>query len=143
MTTLSRPARLAAGLSLLAAIGIEVGGGYVLDVSRGDLPRTELQLLYARAGHGHAGALVTLGLAGIALTEAAGLRGVPAQIGRWAIPASAVLMPAGFFLSTTGKDVTEPNGLKVLITAGGAVLGVGLLTLGGSLLAQGIRGTEG
>ena len=142
MTTFSRSSRIAAGLSLLATIGIEVGGRYVLDVSRGDLPRTDLQLLYARAGHGHAGALVTLGLAGIALTEAAGLRGLPAQVGRWAIPASAVLMPAGFFLSTTGKGVTEPNGFTVLITAGGAVLGAGLLTLGGTLLGQGIRGTE-
>lgn len=142
MLSLSRPARLAAGLSLLAAIGIEVGGRYVLDVSQGDLPRTELQLLYARAGHGHAGALVTLGLAGIVLTEAAGLRGVRAHIGRWAIPASAVVMPAGFFLSTlstTGDGVTEPNDLKVLITIGGVLLGSGLLTLGGSLVGQAAR----
>ncbi|MCT1430070.1 hypothetical protein M3G50_04715 [Brachybacterium muris] len=143
MTTLSRPARLAAGISLLAAIGIETGGHYVLEVSRGDIPRTPLQLLYARAGHGHAGALVTLGLAGIVLTEAAGLRGLPVHFGRWAIPASSVLMPAGFFLSTAGKDVNEPNGLKVLITAGGVVLGAGLLTLGGSLVAQGLRNGEG
>lgn len=52
-------------------------------------------------------------------------------------------MPAGFFLSTAGKDVNEPNGLKVLITAGGVVLGAGLLTLGGSLVAQGLRNGEG
>lgn len=142
MTVLSRPGRLAAGLSLLATIGIEFGGRYVLEISHGDIPRTQFQLLYARSGHGHAGALVTLGLASIALTDLAELRGVPAHVGRWAIPASAVLMPAGFFLSSMEPGATEPNGLKVLITVGALALGAGLATLGGSLLAQGIRGTK-
>lgn len=139
MPTLTRSGKLAAGLSLLAAIGIEVGGRFVLDISNGDLPRTDFQIMHARAGHGHAGALATLGLVGIALTDLAGLQGWRAQVGRWAIPASAVVMPAGFFLSSASSGATEPNGLDALITAGGLMLGGGLLTLGGSLVAAALR----
>ncbi|MCL6422900.1 hypothetical protein Bequi_05780 [Brachybacterium sp. JHP9] len=137
---LSRPGRLAAGLTLLATIGIELGGKYVLDISLGEIPRTDFQLLYARSGHGHAGALATLGIASIVLTDAAGLKGLPAQMGRWAIPASAVLMPAGFFLSSSTPVATEPNAMSALITVGGFLLGAALVVVGGTLAVHGVRG---
>lgn len=141
MFTLTRSSRIAAGSLLLAMLGIEAGGNYILQLVQGDAPTTEFQLTFARAGHGHAGSLATLGLATIVLTDAAGLRGIRGHVARWAVPASAVLMPAGFFLSSAGEGAAAPNALYPLIYVGAGTLAVGLVTLGGSLLAQGLRNT--
>lgn len=141
MFALTRPSRIATGSLLLAMLGIELGGNYVLDLVRGKAPATEFQQAFARAGHGHAGALATLGLTTIVLTDAAGLPGIRGHVARWAIPASAVLMPAGFFLSSAGKGATEPNAFYPLIYVGAGTLATGLATLGGSLLTQGMQGT--
>lgn len=142
MLTLTRPSRIAAGSLLLAMLGIELGGNYILDLVQGKAPATEFQQTFARAGHGHAGALATLGLTTIVLTDAAGLSGIRGHVARWAIPASAVLMPAGFFFSSAGQGTTEPNGFYPLIYVGAGMLATGLVTLGGSLLSDGIRGTR-
>lgn len=138
-TPLSSSGRAAAGLTLLAMIGIELGGNYVLDISRGKLPATEFQTTFARTGHGHAGALATLGLAGSLLAEHTALPGPARQFARWSIPAASVLMPAGFFLSSMGKDRTEPNRLMGLVYVGAGVLAAGLGTLGVGLLAAARR----
>ncbi|MGP6174177.1 hypothetical protein [Corynebacterium sp. A21] len=142
MFTLTRPSRIAAGILILTILGIEAGGGYVLQLTQGNLPATEFQLTFARAGHGHAGVLVILGLVSILLCDAAKIRGLRGHISRWAVPAAAVLLPAGFFLSSIGAGATEPNALYFLIFLGAATLAIGLLTLGGSLLWQGIRNTD-
>ena len=134
MITLTRSGCIAAGATVLATLAIEAGGGRVLALTTGADKGTELQLTYSRTGHGHAGALATLGLVGIVLTDAAGVRGVPGHISRWAIPASAVLMPAGFFASVAHRDADEPNSAFVLVPIGAAVLAAGLGTLGVSLL---------
>ena len=112
MLTLTRPSRIAAGSLLLAMLGIELGGNYILDLVQGKAPATEFQQTFARAGHGHAGALATLGLTTIVLTDAAGLSGIRGHVARWAI----------------------------LIYIGAGALATGLVTLGGSLLSDGIRG---
>jgi hypothetical protein len=44
-------------------------------------------------------------------------------------------MPAGFFASSGGKDVTQPNQAIWVLWAGAAVLAIGALTLGIGLLA--------
>jgi hypothetical protein len=43
-------------------------------------------------------------------------------------------MPAGFFVSVTGRDPKEPNGLVALLWAGAAVLAVGLVSAGIGLI---------
>lgn len=136
MFKLTRQGRIAAGSLLLAVLAIEAGGNYVLQLTQGNVPATEFQTTFARTGHGHAGALATLGLATIILTEASALRGPLRHIARWAIPASAVLMPAGFFLSSTGEGATEPNGFYPLIYVGAGTLALGLGVLGIGLLAK-------
>lgn len=140
MLHLSRPGHIAAGSLLLASLAIEAGGNYVLQLTQGKVPATEFQKTFARAGHGHAGSLATLGLTTIMLTEASGLRGPLRHFARWAVPASAVLMPAGFFLSSTGKDRTEPNRLLPLIYIGAGTLAAGLGSIGIGLLATGRDG---
>ncbi|MDR7329632.1 hypothetical protein [Corynebacterium guangdongense] len=139
MLTLSRAGRLAAGILTLSLLTIEFGGGYVLSLTTGNIPATDFQTTFARAGHGHAGILVTLSLGTILLTDAARLTGGIAHLTRWGVPLAAVLMPAGFFLSSIGADRTEPNALYPLIPAGAGVLAISLATLGVALIRSAAR----
>lgn len=78
-------------------------------IVRGAVPMTDFQKAFVRAGHAHAGVLVTLGLVGLILVDAARLSGFLAWVGRLGIPLAAVLISAGFFASSAGRDVTQPN----------------------------------
>lgn len=135
MLELSSEATTLSGILLLTAITVETGGIFLMRLARGDLPATPFQQSFARAGHGHAGMFITLGLITAVLTDATTLEGAAAWIARSGVPAAAILMPAGFFFSSMGKDRTTPNRLVWLIwlgalslTAGLATLGIGLLT---------------
>ena len=139
MPDLSRPGRVAAGILLLTILTIESGGAYVLNLTLGNLPATEFQTTFARAGHGHAGVLVILGLLAILLTDAAGLKGLAGHLNRWTIPVAAILMPAGYFFSSMGQGVTEPNSFLVLVYLGAAVQAVGLAMLGVALIRSAVR----
>jgi Ni,Fe-hydrogenase I cytochrome b subunit len=131
---LSDESRRIAGVLLLTIVTIEFGGYYLTTVVRGQQELTEFQQAFARAGHAHAGVLVTLGLVGVLLADAAGLRGALGWVARLGIPAAAVLMSAGFFLSSLGSGTTQPNGLIVLLWLGALSLAVGVVTLGVGLL---------
>src|SRR6266542_1478733 len=92
---LSSDSRSTAGVLLLTILFIEYGGWFVLRVVRGHVPMTDFQKSFARAGHAHAGVLVTLALVGLILVDAADVSGVAAFLARNGIWAAAVLMPAG------------------------------------------------
>jgi hypothetical protein len=130
---LTPEARSTAGVLLLTLVAVEYGGWFMLRVVRGHRPATEFQKAFFRAGHAHAGVLVTLSLVAQLLVAAAGLSGVAAALtnGIWA---AAILMPAGFFLSATGRDRTHPNQLIMLLYAGAIALAVGVTSLGLGLL---------
>lgn len=131
---LSADARSTAGVILLTVVAIEYGGTFMLRIVRGKHPVTEFQHSFARAGHAHAGVLVILALVSLLYADAAHLSGLGALLGRSAIPLAAILVPAGFFFSSAGRDATAPNRFIVLLYAGIASLGVGCVTLGVSLL---------
>ena len=130
---MSPETRTTAGVLLLTVVFIEYGGWFMLRVVRGGQPATDFQKAFFRAGHAHAGVLVTLSLVSQLLVGAAGLSGVGAALanGIWA---AAILMPAGFFLSAAGRDRTRPNQLIVLLYAGAIALAVGVISLGLGLL---------
>ena len=132
---LSDATRIIAGLVLISVVTIEVGGWFLTRIVRGMVPMTDFQKAFARAGHAHAGVLVTLGLVGLILVDATGLTGFLAWVGRLGIPLAAILMSAGFFASSAGKDVTQPNRAMLVIWIGAASLGLGALSLGIGLLA--------
>jgi hypothetical protein len=132
---LSDATRIIAGIVLISVVTIEVGGWFLTRIVRGLVPMTDFQKAFARAGHAHAGVLVTLGLVGLILVDATGLTGFLAWVGRLGIPLAAILMSAGFFASSAGKDVTQPNRAMVVIWIGAASLGLGALSLGIGLLA--------
>jgi hypothetical protein len=131
---LSDTSRIIAGVVLLTIVTIEFGGTFLVSIVRGSVPMTEFQKSFARAGHGHAGMFVTLSLICLVLADAASLNGALGIIARVAVPLAAILLPAGFFLSSMGRDVTKPNKLIVLVWAGAASLATGVITLGLGLL---------
>jgi hypothetical protein len=131
---LSSDSRTTAGVILLTILFVEYGGWFVLRVVRGRVPMTDFQKSFARAGHAHAGVLVTLALVGLILVDAADVNGFQAILARNGIWAAAVLMPAGFFLSSAGRDAERPNRLIVLLYTGMASLALGVASLGIGLL---------
>ena len=133
--SLSSDSRSTAGVILLTILFVEYGGWFVLRGVRGHVPMTEFQKSFARAGHAHAGVLVTLALVGLILVDAADVSGFQEMLARNGIWAAAVLMPAGFFLSSAGRGVERPNRLIVLLYAGVAALALGVASLGIALLA--------
>ena len=132
---LSNAATSTAGVLLLSLLAVEWGGSFLLRVVQGGVEATDLQRRFYRAGHAHAGVLVTLGLLTVLFTEASGLTGVLAQVARSGVPVAAILMSGGFFLAAGGRGRTRarPAGLA-LVAAGALSLAAGAGTLGVALL---------
>jgi hypothetical protein len=97
---------------------------------------TDFQRAFARAGHAHAGVLVTLALVSQVLADAADMTGPLAILARNAIPLAAILVSAGFFISSAGRGSTQPNRFIVVLYAGVVSLAVGAVSLGAGLLAS-------
>lgn len=131
---LTRQTRITAAVFLLLLITVEFGGAYLEGVVTGGDEVTAFQLSFARAGHAHAGVLVILALVGLLYADAARLAGASGFLGRYGIAAAAVLMSAGFFLSSTGEGRTSPNGLVMLLWIGAVTLAVSLVTLAVQLI---------
>lgn len=131
---LSEASARIAGIVLLTIVTIEVGGAYVLRLVRGGQEATPFQLAFSRAGHAHAGMLVTLGLVCLVLADASDLTGFAGWVARTGVLWAAILMPAGFFLSSLAPGAQAPNRLVALIWVGAASLAAGVVTLGIGLL---------
>src|SRR5262245_66144881 len=82
---LSDPSRVIAGVVFITVPTIEFGGYYLTRVVRGQVPLTEFQKSFARAGHAHAGVLVILGLVGLLVVDAAAMSGFWTWVGRLGI----------------------------------------------------------
>ena len=131
---LSDASRIVAGVVLLTVVTIEFGGYFMTKIVRGQVPMTDFQKSFARAGHAHAGVLVTLSLICLVLADATDLTGFWGWVARLGVPLAAILMSGGFFASSAGKGVTQPNQAMVILWAGAACLAAGTLTLGLGLL---------
>jgi hypothetical protein len=133
---LSPDSRSTAGILLLAIVGVEWGGTYMLSIVRGRQAVTGFQRSFHRAGHAHAGVLVILALVSLVIIDAADLSGLSATLARNTIPLAAILFPAGFFFSSLGRGVTKPNRFILLLYAGAISLAVGVVSLGVGLLSS-------
>jgi hypothetical protein len=134
MLELTDDARVTAGIVLLTIVGIESGGWFLLKVVTGRVPATDFQRSFYRAGHAHAGVLVTLGLLALVLTQATDLTGFPRWLAGTGVLIAAILLPAGFFFSAIGSGRTSPNRWAVLFPLGAVALAAGVVTLGIGLL---------
>jgi hypothetical protein len=98
---LSPEAQSTAGILLLTIVAVEFGGWYVLQLVTGRQEATPFQKTFARAGHAHAGVLVSLALICQILADATALSGPVATLARTGVPLAAVLIPAGYFFSSS------------------------------------------
>ena len=87
-----------------------------------------------RAGHAHAGVLLILSLVALLYVDQADLSETWKQVVRSTIPASAIFLPAAYFLSVLSPTATKPNALIYLAYVGAVVLTIGLIVLGVGLL---------
>lgn len=131
---------LLVGILLLSLIAVESGGLFMKRVVEGRAPANELQRSFFRAGHAHAGVLLILSIAILAVIGHAALPSGPDILARLGVPIAAILMPAGFFLSVTGKNPAKPNRLIVLLWIGAASLTLGLLAAGIGMIIGGAQG---
>ncbi|EOM77216.1 hypothetical protein DW322_19615 [Rhodococcus rhodnii] len=129
---------LVTGVTVLTVVDIAFGGTFLLRVHSGGVAANPLQKTFFRAGHAHAGVLVTLGLVVAVLTTAAGVSSGPAIAGSVLVLASAILVPAGFFLSVLGRDPQSPGRWMVSVWIGAACLSVGLVVSAVTLIHAGI-----
>ncbi|MET7372569.1 hypothetical protein [Micromonospora arida] len=132
--TLSTESRILAGAVLLTIVTIQVGGWFMTRIARNAVSMTDFQRSFARAGHGHAGVLVLLSLVTLPYVDATRLSGVLLWTARLGVPVAAIMMSAGFFASSAGRNVTAPNRFVWLLWAGALSLAVGVVSLGVGLL---------
>lgn len=130
---------IVAGATILTVLGIMSGGTFLLRIATGGLAFNGLQRTFFRAGHAHAGVLVLLGLVCLLLLSAAGAP-APWQWAAIGVLASAILIPAGFFLSVLGRDPQRPGRAMVLLWAGVVVLAASLLAVGVGVIVAGVAG---
>ncbi|NYI72013.1 hypothetical protein GGQ54_002573 [Naumannella cuiyingiana] len=125
------------GILVLIVITIAFGGTFLLRVATGRHEANALQKSFFRAGHAHAGVLVILGMV-IELFVTLGGVAAPWSWLSGGVLFSAILIPAGFFLSVLGQDPARPSRLIVLLWAGVASLVIGLVGAGVGLIAAGM-----
>jgi Ni,Fe-hydrogenase I cytochrome b subunit len=134
---MTREARTMAGIILITVPTIQYGGYFLLTSLRDRTSHymdNALRQNFFRAGHAHAGVIVLLSLICQVLADAATLPAALLWLTRIGVPAAAILMPLGFFLSMPSPSATEPNGFVRLIYVGAVVLAVSVVTLGIGLL---------
>lgn len=134
MIELTEAARVTAGVVALTIVTVESGGAFLLRYTAGRAEATDLQRSFFRAGHAHAGVLVTLGLVCLLLGEATSLTGGWRWLAQTGVLVGAILLPAGFFLSAAGRGRSRPNRLVVLLPLGALAVAAGVVTLGVGLL---------
>jgi hypothetical protein len=132
---LSSASQYLAGVLLITIATIEVGGWYLTTIVRGMQDLTPFQKAFARAGHGHAGVLVSLSLICLLFADAADLGGFFGWVARLGVPVAAILLPGGFFAASAGRGLTGPNRFFPMVWVGAASLAIGVLSLGIGLLA--------
>lgn len=134
MLELTDAARVTAGVVALTVVAIESGGAFMTAVVTARVPATDFQRSFYRAGHAHAGVLVTLGLVCLLLGEATDLVGFWRWLAQTGVLVAAILMPAGFFFAAAGPGRTRPSRWVVLLPLGAVALAAGVVTLGVGLL---------
>ena len=136
--TLSREARLVAGVTLLTVPTIMYGGATLLGtltkgaagISPGNLALDQTQWALFRAGHAHAGVWVVLSVVIQVLLDSATLSRKLKWLARVAAPLAAVAISGGFF------GLAYNSNFKWLLYFGAACLVVVVLLTGAGLLRR-------
>src|ERR1700746_4058168 len=108
---MTREARLMSGIILITVPTIQYGGYFLLTSlmnRQSGYMDNPLRQNFFRAGHAHAGVFIILVQV---LVDSAALPDLLAWAVRIGGPLTAILIPAGFFLSMTNPAATAPNGM--------------------------------
>jgi hypothetical protein len=140
--TIQPQTALLIGILLLFLVTVESGGYFLTKVVRQHVPANDLQKGFFRAGHAHAAVLLILSILILLVLDQVEPIGALELVARNGVPLAAILMPAGFFLSVTGKDPERPNRLIALLWLGAASLTAGLLAAGINLVIAGVSGLQ-
>ncbi|MGO8942832.1 MAG: hypothetical protein ACLQJ7_04050 [Syntrophobacteraceae bacterium] len=126
-----------AGLIFITVPTIQYGGYFLLtsliDKSSGYMGNA-LRQNFFRAGHAHAGVIVILFLLVQLFVDAAVLPEPLEWMIRIGMPASAILISAGFFFSMLPTAAETQGRAVYLIYAGAIILAASVVTLGVGLL---------
>jgi hypothetical protein len=135
---MSSESRKLAGILLIILPTVVFGGVSILTLLISDPAYMQNQLRQDlwRAGHAHAGVLLILSLLALLYVDQAQLSQGVKRFVRSAIPGSAILLPAAFFLSVLSPQATEPNAMIYLAYVGAVLLVLGLLLLGIGLIRR-------
>ena len=137
MLQISNATRLVCGITLITVPTIEFGGVFLLKMLRtreaGYMDNPIRQNLF-RAGHAHAGVIVILSLICQVLVDSIVLPEALAWFVRIGVPAAAILIPLGFFLSVGSPRSERPNGAIRLVYLGALILAASVLILGVGLV---------
>ena len=108
---MSPQSRLVAGILLILVPTVEIGGVSILSLLIGDPQYTQNDLRQDlwRAGHAHAGVWLVLSLVALRYVDEATLSEGMRWVVRLALPAAAILMPLGFFLSVLSPRRRSPT----------------------------------
>lgn len=130
--------RRMAGILLVVMPSVIYGGITLLSFLIGDpsYMQNPLRQDLWRAGHAHAGVLLILSLLCLRYVDEANLSEQLRWVVRTFVPSSAILLPAGFFLSVLRPDASTTNELIYLAYVGAVVLATGLMLLGIGLLRK-------
>jgi hypothetical protein len=134
---MTREARTMAGIILITVPSIQYGGYFLLTSLRDRTSHymdNALRQNFFRAGHAHAGVIIILSLVCQILADSASLPAPLLWMARIGVPAAAILIPMGFFLSMPSPSATAPNGFVSFIYVGAVVLALSVVTLGIGLL---------
>ena len=134
---MSPEARTIAGITLLTVLPIQYGGYFLLKslMDRGSgYMDNPLRQNFFRAGHAHAGVFVLLSLVCQMLADSATLPLALLWLVRLGVPAAAIFLPLGFFISVAPPNAASPNRAVWFIYLGALLLAVSVLALGVGLL---------
>jgi hypothetical protein len=137
MIGLSYATKLMCGITLILIPTIEYGGYFLLGVLTARYPGlalTDFQKAFFRAGHAHAGVLVILSLICQMLVDHAALSPGWQWAVRLGVVAAALLVSGGFFGSSIGAGLNQPNRLIGILYAGIVILALSVITLGIGLI---------
>lgn len=131
------PAIRISAIVLFAIVTVELGGWSLLRMLTGNGELTPWEEQFFRAGHGHAGVLLVLGLAFLLLMDRVRVAAPTQWVLAFIFLGGVLAQSGGFFLHLLVGEEGESSMGTWLTTGGGLLLAVALVSLAVAVLRSG------
>jgi len=134
---MSDASRWMIALAFISLPTIAFGGSFLLTLLKrqvGTEKITSIQREYFRAGHAHAGVLVTIAIIGQFILDYSRFQDWAVWLLRLGLFISPLLISAGFFGGAPRKEDNQPGSLVKMISIGAIIFSISTLGVGISLL---------